>query len=44
MSNRETAVGRYAASPGTRLRAGWWFGTERFNEFFRATIEQAEFA
>ena len=28
----------------TRLRAGWWFGTERYNEFFRATIEQAEFA
>jgi len=23
----------------SRLRAGWWFGTERYAEFFRARIE-----
>ena len=25
----------------TRLRAGWWFGTERYAEFFQARIEKA---
>ncbi len=27
----------------SRMSAGWWFGTERYLEFFRAMIEQAEF-
>jgi len=30
----------------TRIRAGWYFGTDRFEtdgEFFRATIDQAAF-
>ncbi|MBN3892190.1 MAG: hypothetical protein HWQ43_24580 [Nostoc sp. JL31] len=27
----------------SQMSAGWWFGTERYSEFFRATIEQAEF-
>ncbi|NDJ22037.1 hypothetical protein GS682_10385 [Nostoc sp. B(2019)] len=27
----------------SRISAGWWFGTERYSEFFRAKIEQAEF-
>jgi len=27
----------------SKLRAGWWYGTERYNEFFRATVEQAGF-
>ncbi|NJM70722.1 MAG: hypothetical protein HC862_11100 [Scytonema sp. RU_4_4] len=25
------------------MGAGWWFGTDRYSEFFCATIEQAEF-
>lgn len=24
----------------SKLRVGWWYGTERYDEFFRATIEQ----
>jgi hypothetical protein len=28
----------------TRLRAGWWFGTDRHSEFFRAHIEKAAFS
>ncbi|WP_193195519.1 DUF6920 family protein [Nostoc sp. MG11] len=27
----------------SQISAGWWFGTERYSEFFRAKIEQAEF-
>ncbi len=27
----------------SEVKAGWWFGTERYLEFFRATIEKAEF-
>ncbi|MBH8551746.1 hypothetical protein I8751_05015 [Nostocaceae cyanobacterium CENA357] len=27
----------------SQISAGWWFGTERYSEFFLATIEQAEF-
>jgi hypothetical protein len=27
----------------TQISAGWWFGTDRYLEFFRARIEQAEF-
>jgi len=27
----------------SRISAGWWFGTDRYFEFFRATIELAEF-
>lgn len=27
----------------TKLRAGWWFGTDRYCEFFRSTIDRAEF-
>ncbi|MHC5745920.1 MAG: DUF6920 family protein [Nostoc sp.] len=27
----------------SQMSAGWWFGTERYSEFFRPTIEQAEF-
>ena len=27
----------------SRLRAGWWYGTDRYEEFFRATIEGATF-
>jgi hypothetical protein len=30
----------------SRIRAGWYFGTERFErdgEFFRATVEEAEY-
>ncbi|MEA5625020.1 DUF6920 family protein [Nostoc sp. UHCC 0251] len=27
----------------SQMRAGWWLGTDRYSEFFRATIEQAEF-
>jgi uncharacterized protein (DUF924 family) len=26
-----------------QISAGWWFGTDRYLEFFRATIKQAEF-
>lgn len=26
-----------------QMRAGWWFGTDRYLEFFRATIERANF-
>ncbi|WP_242055467.1 DUF6920 family protein [Nostoc flagelliforme] len=26
-----------------QINAGWWFGTERYLEFFRAKVEQAEF-
>jgi hypothetical protein len=28
----------------SQMSAGWWFGTDRYLEFFRATIEQAEFS
>ncbi len=27
----------------SQMSLGWWFGTDRYSEFFRATIEQAEF-
>ncbi|PMB39309.1 hypothetical protein CEN40_24100 [Fischerella thermalis CCMEE 5205] len=27
----------------SQMNAGWWFGTERYLEFFRATIAKAEF-
>jgi hypothetical protein len=27
----------------SQMSVGWWFGTERYLEFFRATIEKAEF-
>jgi hypothetical protein len=27
----------------SQVSLGWWFGTERYSDFFRATIEQAEF-
>ena len=27
----------------SQMSAGWWFGTDRYLEFFRATIEEAEF-
>lgn len=27
----------------SKLRAGWWYGTDRYHEFFRATIEEAVF-
>ena len=27
----------------SKLRAGWWYGTDRYEEFFRATIEGATF-
>ncbi|MUG98566.1 hypothetical protein F7734_42260 [Scytonema sp. UIC 10036] len=27
----------------SQMSAGWWFGTDRYLEFFRATIEQAGF-
>lgn len=27
----------------SKLRAGWWYGTDRYDEFFRATIEKATF-
>ncbi|MBD0390496.1 MAG: hypothetical protein ICV54_29360 [Nostoc sp. C3-bin3] len=27
----------------SQMSVGWWFGTDRYSEFFRATIEQAEF-
>ncbi len=27
----------------SQISAGWWFGTERYSEFFRAKIERAEF-
>lgn len=27
----------------SQISAGWWFGTDRYLEFFRATIKQAEF-
>ena len=27
-----------------KMSAGWWFGTERYSEFFQATIERAEFS
>lgn len=27
----------------SRLRGGWWYGTEQYNEFVRFTIEQAMF-
>lgn len=27
----------------SQISAGWWFGTDRYLEFFRATITQAEF-
>ncbi|MBW4565240.1 MAG: hypothetical protein KME32_29980 [Mojavia pulchra JT2-VF2] len=27
----------------SQMSVGWWFGTERYLDFFRATIEQAEF-
>jgi hypothetical protein len=27
----------------SQINAGWWFGTDRYLEFFRATIERAEF-
>ncbi|BAY11694.1 DUF6920 family protein [Calothrix sp. NIES-2098] len=26
-----------------QMGVGWWFGTDRYSEFFRATIEQADF-
>ncbi len=26
-----------------QINAGWWFGTDKYFKFFRATIEQAEF-
>ncbi|NJO57607.1 MAG: hypothetical protein HC836_04235 [Richelia sp. RM2_1_2] len=27
----------------SQINAGWWFGTDKYFNFFRATIEQAEF-
>lgn len=27
----------------SQISLGWWFGTDRYSEFFRAMIEQAEF-
>lgn len=27
----------------SKLRAGWWYGTEKYNEFFRAEIKTAKF-
>ncbi|GAB1541803.1 hypothetical protein NUACC21_44760 [Scytonema sp. NUACC21] len=27
----------------SQISAGWWFGTDRYLEFFRATIERADF-
>ncbi|WP_414624717.1 DUF6920 family protein [Calothrix sp. CCY 0018] len=27
----------------SRISAGWWFGTDKYSNFFRANIEQAEF-
>lgn len=26
-----------------QINAGWWFGTDHYLEFFRATVEEAEF-
>lgn len=37
----EQAFGGYTIP--SRLRGGWWYGTERYNEFVRFTIEQATF-
>lgn len=38
----EKTFGGYTI-PAT-INAGWWFGTENYVEFFRATIEQAQFS
>ncbi|TBR62022.1 hypothetical protein B4U84_10350 [Westiellopsis prolifica IICB1] len=27
----------------SQINAGWWFGTQRYLEFFRATVEKAEY-
>ncbi|MCK5119473.1 MAG: hypothetical protein KAQ78_07820, partial [Candidatus Latescibacteria bacterium] len=37
----EQAFGGYTIP--SRLRGGWWYATERYNEFARFTIEQAAF-
>lgn len=37
----EQSFGEYTIP--AQMRAGWWFGTDRYFEFFRTTIEQAEF-
>lgn len=28
----------------SQINVGWWYGTDRYSEFFRTTIEQAEFS
>ncbi|UCH36799.1 MAG: hypothetical protein JSV65_14995 [Armatimonadota bacterium] len=37
----ERRFGGYAIP--SEIRAGWWYGTKRYSEFFRATIAKAEF-
>ena len=37
----EQAFGGYTIP--SRLRGGWWYGTERYSEFVQFTIEQAAF-
>lgn len=27
----------------TKMTVGWWYGTERYSPFFRATIQNTEF-
>jgi len=44
IAEKETTFGGYTIP--TRFRAGWYFGTDRFEsegEFFRATIDSAEY-
>jgi hypothetical protein len=37
----ETTFGGYTIP--SQMGAGWWFGTERYFEFFQVTLEQAQF-